>query len=62
MSIFKMKSSPLVHINDLNTSSDYFKIKVHILKVWDGYKSKKGSPLEIVLVDEKVILIVLCIN
>ncbi|CAA7034278.1 unnamed protein product [Microthlaspi erraticum] len=43
----------LVHLGDLNSSSDSFKIKVKILKIWDGYKGKGATPLEMVLLYEK---------
>lgn len=54
MSIFKRKTSPAVFVDDLSPVSDCFKIRVQIIKLWDGFKGKGGSSLEMVLVDEKV--------
>ncbi|ESQ37501.1 hypothetical protein EUTSA_v10003070mg, partial [Eutrema salsugineum] len=53
MSIFKRKSSILVLIRELNPISDSYVINVRVLKIWDGFKGKGGSSLEMVLVDRE---------
>ncbi|ESQ31012.1 hypothetical protein EUTSA_v10012323mg [Eutrema salsugineum] len=53
MSIFKRKSSISVLIRELNPISDSYVINVKVLKIWDGFKGKGGSSLEMVLVDRE---------
>ncbi|ESQ56442.1 hypothetical protein EUTSA_v10027286mg, partial [Eutrema salsugineum] len=53
MSIFKRKSSISVLICELNPISDSYVINVRVLKIWDGFKGKGGSSLEMVLVDRE---------